>query len=678
MNKSDILNEKSVVAVIVTYNRKKLLIEAINALLGINYSNLSILIVDNNSTDGTDLEVEGLLNNSKIIYKKLKENLGGAGGFNYGIKEAVLLGCDYIWIMDDDCIVNDDSLNELLLYANKVNDNFGYLSSQVKWVDGSPCVMNIQRMGLSKEIKNFTKDSKIMLASFVSLFLRRETVEEIGLPIKDFFIWGDDWEYTYRISKKLPCYYVCKSIVTHKCAKNIGVNIVSDNNRLDRYFYGYRNEKFFYSKVGIKGKVYNSLKLIYHKFKIKFTKNEHKLEKLAIIKKAIKSAKSFNPKIEYVFSDKYNLNVACFFAEPLAYGGQEAFMLNMYKEFKNKHIIYKIATPFTLTNKGLIALANKRNEKIIAYNYKFDSIFRKKYIKKAIKRFLKNNNVDVIHIQSGSIYALLNIAKIAKKYNVKKIIVHSHCAGNNKNLMYRLIKAKSDKHIDKYVDYYFACSHLAAKWKFPNDIINNKLYTIIKNGIDLDSFKFSIDIRRKYRNEFNIDDYFVLCNVGRFSIQKNHDFILKLNQKLKNEGFKFKCILVGSGELKEQILNKIKELDMQDYYIILENRSDVCNIMMASDCFILPSLYEGLAVTSIESQATGLPTLCSSSITSETNISDLISFISIDSVNEWVEKIVSIKNEKYDRFKYEEIVKKAGYDAKSSAEYLENIYKGII
>ena len=670
------INEnKSVVAVIVTYNRKELLKEAIEALLNINYSRLSILIVDNNSSDGTEAYINEYLSNDKVHYKKLNQNLGGAGGFNYGIKEAVLLGCDYVWIMDDDCIVSNDSLSELLKFAE--NKKFGYLSSQVKWIDNSPCVMNVQRTSLSKEIKSFDINQKVKLASFVSLFIPTEVIVEVGLPIKDFFIWGDDWEYTYRISKKYDCYYVADSIVTHKCNKNIGVNIASDNSRLDRYFYGYRNERYFYNKAGIKGKIYSFLKVNYHKLKIRFGKDQNKKEKLNIIKKGIKEAKVFNPKIEFVFPNNYKIKAASFFAEPLAYGGQEAFMLNMYNNFKNEMIDYTLVTPFSASNEGLFNICKAKNGRIVAYNYKFNSIFRKYYIKKAIKKFLKMNKLDVIHIQSGSIYALLTIAKIAKKNNVKKVIVHSHCAGINKNFKYKLIKRKSDKNINKYADIYLACSKLAAEWKFPDFIISNEKYRIVNNGIELEKFKFDSNIRNQYRKELGIDNKFVILNVGRFSLQKNHEFILKLNYELKNQGFDFKCILVGSGELKNNIINKIKELKMENYYIILENRSDVANIMMASDCFILPSLYEGLAVTSIESQASGLHTICSTNITRETDISDLIEFISLDDLNSWINKIKEIKEISYNRDNYYKIIKEAGYSASDSASYLEDIYKGI-
>ncbi len=105
---------KKVIAVVVTYNRKELLKECIEALINQDYKNCEILIVDNASTDGTKEFIEKYIKDSKIIYKNTGSNLGGAGGFNYGIRKACELGCDFVWVMDDDWIVKKDTLTKLL------------------------------------------------------------------------------------------------------------------------------------------------------------------------------------------------------------------------------------------------------------------------------------------------------------------------------------------------------------------------------------------------------------------------------------------------------------------------------------------------------------------------------------------------------------------------------------
>lgn len=190
-----------VVAVVVTYNRSDLLIENVGCLMAQSYPT-DILIIDNNSTDDTYVKLQSLISSGKIKYINTGENLGGAGGFQLGIKEAVSSGYEYIWLMDDDCMPQQDALKEFMIADSKISE-YGFLSSKVLWKDGSVCTMNVQRRTLTKPVKSFDKDHiPVVMASFVSLFLKTSVVKEVGLPIKEFFIWTDDWEYTRRISRK--------------------------------------------------------------------------------------------------------------------------------------------------------------------------------------------------------------------------------------------------------------------------------------------------------------------------------------------------------------------------------------------------------------------------------------------------------------------------------------------
>lgn len=296
--------EKKVAAVVVTYNRKVLLKECIEALINQKYKNCDVLIIDNASTDGTRDYIDKLVDNIKVRYINTGSNLGGAGGFNYGIKEAYRLGYDYIWVMDDDCIAHDDSLQELINADAKLEGNYGFLASKVLWTDDSICTMNIPRKTLTKTLNNFDNIEKIAMSSFVSFFTKREIIKEFGLPIKEFFIWTDDWEYTRRISRKYDCYFIPSSIVTHKSNSNIGANIASaPSDRLDRFNYLYRNDYYLYKREGLKGFLYLYPRLLVHIMRVKKSNLPDKKERINIIKKATKNGKKFNPKIEFVEED---------------------------------------------------------------------------------------------------------------------------------------------------------------------------------------------------------------------------------------------------------------------------------------------------------------------------------------------------------------------------------------
>lgn len=297
-------HNKKVIAVIVTYNRKELLKECINALLKQDYNNCDILVVDNASTDGTKQFIADELKNSKVHYENTGANLGGAGGFNFGIRKACKLECDFIWVMDDDCIVNNDSLTELIKADEKLKGDYGFLSSIVLWKDGNAAEMNKQKIiRIWYKKAQYLKNGLLLTnhATFVSMFLKKEVILNVGLPIKEFFIWGDDVEYSNRISKIHNCYIVGKSQVLHKTTNNVGSNIAIDNaERTNRYKYAYRNEMYIARKNGFLGICRQFAKINLHIFRVIFKSKNAKLKKIWIIFKNSLAGLFFNPKIEYM------------------------------------------------------------------------------------------------------------------------------------------------------------------------------------------------------------------------------------------------------------------------------------------------------------------------------------------------------------------------------------------
>ena len=290
-----------IAAVVVTYNRKELLLECIEKLLSQTYDAFDILLIDNHSTDGTKEAIERYLADPRIIYKNTGSNLGGAGGFQFGIKEAADRKYDYIWTMDDDCMPEPDALQKLI-DANNDLHNPGYLSSVVLWTDGKLCQTNIHRSSLTKKIEDFSeKYTEAVLGSFVSLWVPMSIVKEVGLPIKEFFIWGDDWEFTRRISRKHKCYVVSDSKVVHKTKSNTGVNIATDSeDRIERYRYAYRNEMYLFKREGIKGVLYILARTVIHIIRVLLHAKSKRMRRIGIILKSTFEGIKFNPSIEYI------------------------------------------------------------------------------------------------------------------------------------------------------------------------------------------------------------------------------------------------------------------------------------------------------------------------------------------------------------------------------------------
>lgn len=302
--------DKNVVAVIVTYNRLDLLKECLYALCNSD-EKCDIIIVNNSSTDGTREYLDNVGNiytGINFYIHNLDKNLNGAGGFNYGIRCAAKLSYKYIWIMDDDCIVNKDSLSELLKVANELNDNFGFLSSKVLWKDGSICKTNIQRRAVARRISDFdSRLVKVDFTSFVSCLVKRDDVLKVGLPIKEFIIWTDDLEWTRRLTLKsvnenAKQGYLCNnSVVIHKCSNNFGVTIVKDSkDRLYRYKYIYRNDVVCFRREGLRGHIYMFFRNLYHIFRILLFAKYDKLSRIKVLLNGYFEGYKFKPEIEYI------------------------------------------------------------------------------------------------------------------------------------------------------------------------------------------------------------------------------------------------------------------------------------------------------------------------------------------------------------------------------------------
>ena len=288
-------------AIVVTYNRKKLLKECIRNLQK-QTQQVDIIVIDNMSTDGTIDMLKPLIKNNSIIYHSTGKNIGGAGGFYEGIKLAYKLGYEYFWLMDDDCIPQSNSLRQLKIADKRLNGKYGFICSKVLWTNGDICLMNIPKLSLFKKVSDFhTSIVSVKMGTFVSFLTKRSVVEKVGLPIKEFFIWGDDVEYSQRISNNYPCYLINDSTVIHKTKNNEGSNIALDDyERINRYKLAYRNEVVLYREMGIKGYLYQFTRLNLHAIRIIIKSKNHKLLRLKTLISGTKNGIAFHPQIKKV------------------------------------------------------------------------------------------------------------------------------------------------------------------------------------------------------------------------------------------------------------------------------------------------------------------------------------------------------------------------------------------
>lgn len=285
-------------AVVVTYNRLPLLRQCLAALTAQTAPGLTIFLIDNASTDGTAEAVAAMVL-PNLVYRNTGKNLGGAGGFAYGVREAALAGYDALWLMDDDTLPTPTALAEFLQADRDLHGRYGWLSGRALAPDGTDQPMNLQRVTPYKDLPSFD-GARIpaVMASFVSLFLRTETVRRYGLPIAEFFIWSDDWEYTRRISRAQPCYVIPASRVVHAMQNPGIVNIAADvPARWERYRYFYRNDVVLYRREGVRGWLWLLAKDAWHTVQVLRSPQGRKAWRIGIIWKGFFAGVRFAPEI---------------------------------------------------------------------------------------------------------------------------------------------------------------------------------------------------------------------------------------------------------------------------------------------------------------------------------------------------------------------------------------------
>ena len=242
-----------VCAVIVTFNRLALLQRTLAAVRAQSVRLAHIVVVDNASSDGTGGWLRDLADEEpRLTVVAMPGNSGGAGGFHAGIKTAYGLGDDWMWLMDDDCEAEPDALACLLrstpFQQREAAPPLGYVASRVRWTDGGVCWLNVPQVAKFEWNRLHGEDTrytKIHSASFVSILVSRLAVREVGLPVRQFFIWFDDVEYTARISHAgFAAYYIADSVVTHLTTDNVHPLDYANLKAKDlwKHRYGMRNE----------------------------------------------------------------------------------------------------------------------------------------------------------------------------------------------------------------------------------------------------------------------------------------------------------------------------------------------------------------------------------------------------------------------------------------------------
>ena len=351
-------------------------------------------------------------------------------------------------------------------------------------------------------------------------------------------------------------------------------------------------------------------------------------------------------------------------------GGVESVVMNYYRYIDKNLFQFDFIAPenSTFPNKEEIEMLGGRIFSVPKFSHPFSYI-------KAVRKIFRENHYKIVHCHMNTMGIFAMYA--AYKENIPIRILHNHSMVNH-----LFSRSEFKRNILKYIlrlfckiypNHFCACSKVAGDWMYGK----NFNYTIFNNGIDVDKFQFNQVIRNSVRYNLGIQDKLVVGHVGRFSPQKNHDFLLDIFINMLKLNKECVLLLIGEGELLGQVKQKVKQLNLVDKVIFLGKQNDTSKYYQAMDVFCLPSRYEGLPVVAVEAQCSGLPCLFSTYVSKESKILESTEFLSYnDPLDKWAFSLIKLA--KKQRFDGSEQVRKCNFDMNEEAKKLEVYYQNLL
>lgn len=353
----------------------------------------------------------------------------------------------------------------------------------------------------------------------------------------------------------------------------------------------------------------------------------------------------------------------------LHFGGSQAFVMNLYNNMDRKKVQFDfVVTPEE--RKDLYEQVEKMGGRIfVCPKYTGKNHFA--FCKWWDDFFTEHPEYHVIH---GHVRSTASIyLEIAKKHGLVTI-AHSHSTSNGSGFS-AVVKDIMQRPIRHQADYLFACSDKAGKWLFGEKALTRPNYRMIPNGVDLQRFAFNNEKRKQMRNDLGINkDTFVLGHVGRITVPKNHKFLVELFAEYHKMNQNSKLLLVGGGELFEEVKQQISQLGINDAVVMVGSKTNTEDYYQAMDVFVFPSLWEGLPVSVVEAQANGLPCLLSDTITRDVDLTDLVSYFPLDNKAMWDKGIKSAMSKIRSEVSKDNEKQLAPFDSRKVAMSLQEFY----
>lgn len=315
-------------------------------------------------------------------------------------------------------------------------------------------------------------------------------------------------------------------------------------------------------------------------------------------------------------------------------GGAETMIMNVYREIDKSKIQF-----------DYLVVGNEKGyfeEEAVSMGAKVFHITPRSvsFLKnlKDFYRVVNNGKYRIVHFHTQNAFLTFVQLCAAKVAGAKTVIVHSHNTSDWRSGMLKKLHFIFRPLLARLANVKLSCGRDAAVWLYGND----KGVSIIPLPVLCEKYKYTEEKYYNLRKEYDCADAIIFTHTGRFWEQKNHEFLIDIFAEISKKNPNAILFLLGDGELKDQIKNKVKELHLEEKVIFWGNVSDVWNKLIMSDVFLFPSLYEGFPTVVLEAQAAGLPCYISDTITQKIAETKIVKQISLNkTANEWCEFILA-------------------------------------
>ncbi len=372
------------------------------------------------------------------------------------------------------------------------------------------------------------------------------------------------------------------------------------------------------------------------------------------------------------------------------FGGVESFLIQYYRNIDHERVVFdflfcgndtlqKIKGDAVLDDSNIVALQDLKPGRNRIKNY--ISMGRD------IHLYLSGSPYDIIHVNTSNIMLQFTIAlfvkidsiRIAHSHSSKPVMANPKIKDQLRVFFKRLFEPGCQYFIRKKNDYLLACSGPAGRALFGQQVLKSQKFSIIHNAIELRKFSYKKEVRLRIREQNNIDDNDRIYGyVGRLAESKNLLFLIDVFDRLHEKEPDTRLWMIGDGPMRSQIQEKIEAYGLSDVTVLWGEKEDVSAYLMAMDCFIFPTMYEGLGIAAIEAQAAGLPVVASDAVPDEARITDLMIKVPLKrDAAYWADTIEAFLNNRAERCEHDREIIDAGYDIAAEAKKLENFYERI-